>query len=599
MTTDTLPHWDVASIFPSLASREFAAAHEAMTASMTRLRALYDERGIRACPPHPPTPDELAALDEILAATNGLMVEARTLSAYLHTFVTTDARNDDATRLRSQLQAEQAGMDSLVARLDSWVASLGAAELIVGSAVAADHAYPLQRAEALASHRLPEGEEDLLAALSLTGGKAWARLHADVTSRLQADVRRADGTIDRMPVTMARGLATHPDAQVRQAAFEGELAAWVEAAVPLAAAINSIKGEANTVNDRRGWADPLDPALFLNGVDRPTLAAMQSAARATFPDFRRYLRAKASVLGHRGGLPWWDLLAPTGDRGGAVDWNMATNAVEQVFGAYSPSLAALARRAIDEQWIDAEPRDGKVGGAFCLGVQDDVSRVLLNFDGSWDSTQTLAHELGHAYHNTTLSQRTPLQRQTPMALAETASIFCETLMTARSLDGAEGTERLARLDVDLSGSCQVVVDIDSRFRFETALFAARRQGTVGVADLCAMMTEAQAATYGDGLDPATYHPYMWAVKPHYYSYAYYNWPYTFGLLFGIGLYARYESDPERFRAGYDDLLSATGLASAAELAARFDIDIRSEGFWAESLAVIQRRIDDYVTLAGA
>ncbi len=170
-----------------------------------------------------------------------------------------------------------------------------------------------------------------------------------------------------------------------------------------------------------------------------------------------------------------------------------------------------------------------------------------------------------------------MQRRTPMALAETASIFCETIMVQAGLAAAGDAERLALLNVDLQGACQVVVDIHSRFLFEREVFTRREKGTLAVAELCAAHASAQVETYGDGLDPSTLHPYMWAVKPHYYSSAYYNWPYCFGLLFGIGLYARYQEDPERFRAGYDDLLSSTGLGTAAELAARFDIDIGSDG----------------------
>jgi oligoendopeptidase F len=365
--------------------------------------------------------------------------------------------------------------------------------------------------------------------------------------------------------------------------------------VPLAAALNAIKGEADAVNRRRGWPDALAPVLWTNGVERDALEAMQEAARASFPDFRRYLSAKAALLGHDGGLPWHDLFAPVGDSGGPVGWETATSAVEDVFASYSPTLAELARRALAERWVDAEPRDGKEGGAYCMSVRADESRVLLNFDGSWDSANTLAHELGHAYHNSALAQRSPLQRRTPMALAETASIFCETLMAAASLEGATGAQRLARLDTDLVGSCQVVVDIDSRFRFEQTVFDQRRQGTLGVPELCRIMTDAQSATYGDAL--STTHPYMWAVKPHYYSTSFYNWPYTFGLLFGIGLYASYRSDPASFAAGYDDLLSSTGLASAAELAARFGIDLTATTFWASSLDVIRERIDEFVTLA--
>jgi oligoendopeptidase F len=596
ITARRLPRWDLSSIYPGVDSREFAAAHEAFGAALTRLRSLYDRHGVRAGDPHPPTAKELAAFDEVVQATNEVLSDARTLGAYLYGHVSTDAGDDRAARLRSQLQAELAALDSLDARLDGWVAALGPDGLIDGSTVAADHAHVVRRAAESAAHRMNESEEDLLAELGVTGGKAWARLHSDVTARLTALVHMPDGSADRLPMTVVRGCATHPDAAVRRAAFEAELEAWAGAAVPLAAALNAIKGEANTVNRRRGWADALAPALWANAVDRRTLDAMQEAARAAFPDFRRYLRAKAAVLGHPAGLPWWDLLAPVG-ASEPIDWPTAAGAVVDVFGSYSTPLASLARRALDERWVDAEPREGKVGGAYCTPVRGDESRVLLNFDGSWDSASTLAHELGHAYHNTALAERTPLQRRTPMALAETASIFCETLMGAASLRDTEGPERLARLDTDLVGSCQVVVDIDSRFRFEQAVFERRERGTLGVAELCELMTDAQAATYGDGLDPATYHPYMWAVKPHYYSSAFYNWPYTFGLLFGIGLYTRYEADPERFRAGYDDLLSATGLADAAGLAARFGIDIRSVDFWASSLDVIRRRIDEFVALA--
>ncbi len=197
-----------------------------------------------------------------------------------------------------------------------------------------------------------------------------------------------------------------------------------------------------------------------------------------------------------------------------------------------------------EGWIDAEPRPGKVGGAFCMPVRDGESRVLLSFDGSFDSVQTLAHELGHAYHNTQLGPRPWLQRQTPMALAETASIFCETVMVDAGLRAAgdDPGARLAILDADLVGAAQVVVDIHSRFLFETALSAERGRGAVGPARLTELMAEAQVAAYGDGVDPDHLHPHMWAVKGHYYT-AFYNWPYTFGLLFGLGPLRRVPARP--------------------------------------------------------
>jgi oligoendopeptidase F len=269
------------------------------------------------------------------------------------------------------------------------------------------------------------------------------------------------------------------------------------------------------------------------------------------------------------------------------------------FGTYSAKLADLPRRALRERWIDAEPREGKRDGAFCVGMRGDESGVFLNFGGSFGGVSTLAHELGHAYHNTLLVHRTPWQRDTPMALAETASIFCETIVTSAALGVGSAAEKLAILEHRLQGSCQIVVDIHSRFLFESRVLERRARRELSVNELNALMLEAQDETYGDGLDPGARHPYMWAMKPHYYSTgrSFYNWPYTFGLLFGLGLYARYREDADRFRDGYDDLLSSTGLHGAADLASRFGIDVRAAGFWRASLDVIREEIGQFEKLA--
>jgi pepF/M3 family oligoendopeptidase len=596
MTATELPHWDLSDVFPSIGSREYAAAKEELGADLTRLTALYDEHDARGGEDRAVDDAAVAAFESVLVETNGVMERVRLLSAYLSSFVTTDARDDLAQGELSQLQAELSQLARLRSRFDAWVASLGDAELAARSTAAADHAYPLERSTLRAAHQMTEAEEGLLADLSLTGSTAWTRLYGTYTSQLVVQVE-GHGP---MPMSRARGLAYDADAGTRRAAYEAELATWAASDVPIIAALNAVKGEAATVNRRRGWADDLEPALVANGVDRPTLEAMQGAVVAALPDFRRYLRTKARLLGHReeAGLPFFDLFAPLGD-GEARRWDEATGAVRSTFATYSPELEGLARRAVEERWIDAEPRDGKRDGAFCMGVTDDRSLVLLNFDGSFRSVQTLAHELGHAYHNVTLAQRTPLQRQLPMALAETASIFCETIMVEHGLATAAPGERLALIEGDLQSACQVVVDIHSRFLFEQAFCEARAKRTVSSAEACQLMLDAQNATYGDGLDADLRHPFMWAAKPHYYSSAFYNWPYTFGLLFGLGLYARYNDDPERFRGGYDDLLSSCGLASAADLAARFDIDVRSGDFWAASLRVLQARIEEFQALAAA
>jgi pepF/M3 family oligoendopeptidase len=588
--TEPLPAWDTTGIFPSLESRELSIAHEAIVADVARLVALYDRHDVRG---GDKVLDDaaVAAVEEVLAATNDLLEQSRVVEAYAYAFTSTDATNDRAQSLRSTLAQDTTPVRSLLARLGEWIHALGVDDLLTRSELAAEHAFPLRRAVERVEHQMGEHEEKLAASLSLTGSSAWSRLYRDLASSITARVDKPDGTSETLPMSAVRGLATDPDEGVRHAAFDAELAAWEANAVPIAAAMNAIKGETLTLNDARGWSDPIEPVLFSNNVERSALDAMLAAVEASLPDWRRYLQTKARMLGKEQ-LAFWDLFAPVPSDTERRPWSAAIDAVTSAFGGYSPQLAALARRASAERWIDAAPRAGKEGGAFCMSVRPGESRVLMNFNGSFDSVQTLAHELGHAYHNVALAERTPLQRQLPMALAETASIFCETIMVADGLATASDDERLVILEGDLQGSCQVVVDIYSRFLFERSVFERRRASTLSVRELCDLMRNAQVTAYGDGLAADALHPYMWAAKPHYYGSTFYNWPYTFGLLFGIGLYARYQSSPDTFRNGYDDLLSSTGLGSAAELAARFDIDITSVDFWTSSLDVLRGRIDE-------
>ncbi len=588
----TAPRWDLDPIFAGLDDRAFTDAVEGVYAAVDRLQALYDEHDIRATEPRAATTDDVDALEAVLAASNALDEQFRPVLAFLHCRTSTDSRDDAVTSQYVELQTRTAPLGPLSKRLGAWLRSLGVDDLVAASTSASDHEFALRRAAQGAGFQMSEAEESLAADLAPSGSMAWQRLHGDVSSQLMVEVARPDGTTERIPMAMARGLATHPDAERRRAAYDGELAAWETVGVPLAAALNGAKGELVVLNRRRGYADDLEPALRNNNVDRATLDAMNAAVVASLPAFRRYLRAKAALLGHPGALPWWDLFAPV-PGAPEVSWPEATDLVQQTFAGYSDELAGLASRALAERWVDAEIRDGKRGGAFCIGIEADVSRVMMNFDGSQTSVSTLAHELGHAFHNVTLAQRTPLQRRLPMALAETASIFCETLLFEHSVaQTADPAARLALLDVHLVNAAQVVVDIHSRFRFEQELCRRRRRTALSVAELNEAMLDAQEASYGDGLHPDHRHPYMWAVKPHYFT-AFYNWPYTFGLLFGIGLYARYLDDPDRFRAGYTDLLSIAGMADAVTLAGRFGIDPRDEGFWTSSLDVLVHHVDDY------
>ena len=228
------------------------------------------------------------------------------------------------------------------------------------------------------------------------------------------------------------------------------------------------------------------------------------------------------------------------------------------------------------------------------------SRILVNFDGSQDQLSTIAHELGHAFHNECAyrANKTVLQQLTPMTLAETASTFCETIVTEAVLAQVnDPQEELAVLETQLNGASQVIVDIYSRYLFEKEVFERRVKAELSAEDFCEIMERAQQATYGDGLDKRYLQKYMWTWKPHYYQQglSFYNFPYAFGLLFGTGLYAIYQECGDDFISEYQDLLASTGEGTAEDLAARFDIDLRSPEFWQNSLNVIARRVDLYET----
>jgi pepF/M3 family oligoendopeptidase len=317
--------------------------------------------------------------------------------------------------------------------------------------------------------------------------------------------------------------------------------------------------------------------------------------------FRRYFLSKAKKLGKEK-LAWWDLSAPIGKSDKAYSYEAARDFILENFGKFSPDLQGFAQRAFDNRWIDAEPRDGKRGGAFCMGVAGvKESRVLCNFDGSFDQVSTIAHELGHGFHNECAfaAGKTELQQWTPMTLAETASTMCETIVTEAVLATTKDPqEELAVLEAQIQGAAAVVVDIYSRYLFETEVFERRAQAELSADDFSEIMERAQRAAYGEGLDDRYLQKFMWTWKPHYYSPAlsFYNYPYAFGLLFATGLYAIYQQRGPAFVEDYKKLLASTGEANAANLAKRFGIDIRTRKFWDDSLAIIGRQVDRFCAI---
>ena len=599
--TQTLPHWQLESIFPGLDSSEYANAKAEVKNKLEALENFMDEHGVRSLKDAHVSDETGAVLDELIAQVNDLYTQFYTVRTYLLGFTATDAFNDRAQAETSALQPLGSRLGVLEKRFTAWLGSFDPERLIDASELAQAHAHFIKRSKYEAKHLMGDEVEALVSALEPTNGGAWGKLHNDLISR-HTVVKTLPGRDEaEYPLSELKILQAEPDPELRRAAYEAELELLERDTVSFAAAMNAIKGHVNEVSERRGWASALDVALFQNAISRESLAAMQRACEASFPTFRRYLKAKAKFLG-KDTLAWYDLKAPVSiGEPRTYTWHEAQTFVEENFGRYSGELASFARQTFEEGWIDVPPRKGKRNGGFCmpiLGVNE--SRIMLNFGAQLDDIFTLAHELGHAYHNHQCYafERTALQYGMPMTLAETASIFCETIVTNAMLEGADEAQTLAILEQDLLGSAGLVVDIHSRFIFESTVFEKRRERELSIDEFRGIMLDAQAATYGDALAENARHPLAWANKGHYYStgLSFYNFPYTFGYLFGLGLYAQYRDNPNGWHERYNELLASTGMADAAPLAKGFGIDIESTDFWRESLKITAARVDQYEAL---
>ncbi len=459
-----------------------------------------------------------------------------------------------------------------------------------------DHEFFLKDMKENAKYMLSDEEEILISKMSNTGSKAWTNLQNQLTSTLMVDME--NGT--KLPLSAVRNLAYDGDKAIRKDAYEKELKAYEKVEDSSAAALNGIKGEVITVSKLRGFKSPLEETLVNSRMNEETLEAMFTAIKESLPVFRTYLKRKAELLGHKTGLPFYDLFAPMGESKLHFTYEEAMDFVVKNFSTFSDKLGSFARNAYEKNWLDVEPREGKRGGAFCSSLHSiGESRVMSNFDGSFSNMTTLAHELGHGYHGFMLKEESILNSDYPMPIAETASIFCETIVVNAALKDMDEQEAMTVLEQSIQDATQVIVDIYSRYLFETNLFKVREDHPLSVRELKEAMLKAQREAYGDGLDEETLHPYMWLNKTHYYSAGrnFYNFPYAFGLLFAKGLYAIYLEKGDSFVKEYDELLTMTGKNNIQDVAKRMDIDVTKPDFFRNSLKLVEKDIEKFLALS--
>ncbi len=540
---------------------------------------------------------------ETLREMIGLLEEQGNLFSDLFEFCSLkqscNTKDAEAAACMGQLMGRMSSMTKARTKLNKYIASIeNLDEVIAADPVLLEYSYMLHNIVEDNKHLLSEEAEEIMALYDISGGNAWGDLQSSLTSSVTADFRG-----ESVNLSAIRNKAYDPDPAVRKEAYEAELACYDKIKEPVAAALNNIKLQVINEARLRGFESPLAKTLYDAHMKKETLDALMGAMDEYMPIFREYLRVKGEALGHKNGCPWYDMFAPMGANDKTYTTEEARDYLLNTFKGFDMELHDMVKRAFDEAWIDFYPHEGKVGGAFCAGIKTHKqSRVLTNFDGSFSDIVTLAHELGHAFHNLNIEDHRPLNDDYSMPVAETASTFNEHVVMDAAIAGAKDPKvKLALIESQLMDVTQIICDIYSRYLFESAVFANREESFMFPDTLCEMMLDAQKKAYGDGLDHDCLHPYMWVCKGHYYSsgLSFYNWPYAFGGLFARGLYAKYLADGPEFVKKYKELLHATPVKTVEETALIAGIDLTSKDFWRMSLASYIEKIEEFKRLVAS
>ncbi|WP_191017099.1 M3 family oligoendopeptidase [Treponema zioleckii] len=615
MSNNKIPRWNLDSIFSSINSPEYKKAIDDYTNGMQTLEELL-QSAKTFIKTHSENFDFPAWLSGYLKADDKVQTLAGTLNAYAYIIYSVDTTNTDFLNNISKI--EEIGLR--YNQIDIEFSQV----LLMNSKYLddfykrfpefAEYKYLLEETLEDTKHQMSAQEENLASDLQRTGGDAWDRLHEQIISNLKDENGKTFNEI--------RNEAYSADANVRKSAWQKEIALLKQNEIAIAACLNNLKGETVTLNKRRKWQNAIDRALASSRLSKKTLDALIGAIEDSLPAWRKYFQLKAKYLrenkltasetaGTNGkGIAFYDLFAPMAnanesDKNSLLSKNWtfdeARDYIIERYNSFSKPMGEFARNAFDKNWIDAEVRPGKVGGAYDEDFAiNNESRILSNFTGAFSDIITLAHELGHAYHFSCMKGKPAAFYSYPMTLAETASTFAETIVKQDMMSKCSGSEKLQILDLDLQDTSQTLVDILSRFYFERSVFEARKDGELSAEDFNNLMKKAQADSYGDGLNDER-HEYLWAVKSHYYSTAldFYNFPYAFGTLFGAGLYSIYKKEGKSFADRYAELLSHTGSMSCEELCKQAGFDITTKDFWKSGIEMYTKEIEEFEKLVNS
>lgn len=615
MSENIIPRWNLNSLYPSLNSNEYKNDLAELEKTFSEIHELLNAD----------KNDFSQWLNNYINLLNKEVFLFKTLSAYAYIIYSTDTTNQVYMNNLNLMEKYESQSIQLSIRFSSILAENknSLEEFYKKYPEKKEYEYVLNEIIEEKNHQMSAKEEELASKMSHTGANAWSLLQEQIISNLQDENGKTFNEL--------RNDANEADPELRKSSWEKEIALLTQNRIAFAAALNNLKGEKITLNENRGWKEGIDNALFNSRLSKKTLDALIGAIEDSLPIWRKYLQAKAALLRasnstvsksagtkEHPGIAFYDLFAPISEPKalGNTDskesliskkWTFkeACDYVLKEYYSFSKNMGDFAKNAMENEWIDAQVRPGKVGGAydedFPKGHQ---SRILSNFTGTFSDIITLAHELGHAFHFSCMKDKAPVFFNYPMTLAETASTFAETIVKQDMIANSQDFDQMKILDLDLTDTSQVLVDILCRYYFEESVFQARKSSELTADDFCRLMQEAQEKSYGNGLnderneDNSNYterHDYMWAVKSHYYitSLDFYNFPYAFGQLFAAGLYQRAKKEGPEFAKTYEELLSLTGNQSCEDLCKKAGFDITNKDFWKSGIDMYAKEVEKY------
>ncbi|MBD1380756.1 M3 family oligoendopeptidase [Metabacillus arenae] len=547
----------------------------------------------------PQSPNEIGEVASIIDQFTKLAKKIRQAGAFISCLQAQDTTDKKAGLLQGKLTSLSAQFQMAITTLEEFFASISEIvwKLLLESERLSDISFVLNEIRERSKSKLEVQQEVLIQSLSVDGYHGWSHLYDKIVAKIKIPLAE-NGETKELSVGQAFNKFSSADRSIRKQVFESWETAWRNESDLLTHTLNHLSGYRLNVYKARGWDDILFEPLTYNRMDKKTLETMWQVISENKQPFVDYLNRKADLLG-LDQLSWYDLDAPLGKTESTVTYQEGAEFILEQFGRFGKELPSFTERAFKERWIEAEDRPNKRPGGFCTSFpESEQSRIFMTFSGTPSNVSTLAHELGHAFHQHAMRDVHPMNQRYAMNVAETASTFAEMIVADASVKFANNKEeRLALIEDKLQRSVALLMNIHARFLFETAFYEERKNGLVSTERLNELMENAQKEAYCDAL--SDYHPEFWGSKLHFYitGVPFYNFPYTFGYLFSLGIYAKALEEGGEFETKYIALLKDTGSMKVEELAMKhLGVDLTERDFWDNAVKLAVSDVDEFLTL---